>query len=240
MMQYKKRTYRQKILNHNFNSYNVIVKETDLFITSDTNETEYVLQSIHRYRSFIESYIQSNPQFLTSLKPISQDPFAPEIIRNMIECSTITSVGPMAAVAGAIAQFVGFDLLKLCSNVIIENGGDIFLKMEQDAQVGLFAGKSPLSEKIHIRIKKEDMPMGLCTSSGTVGSSLSFGRADAVCVKAKSASLADAAATALGNKIKSPKDVKKVLNDGLKIPGILGIVIVIERHMGVCGDMELF
>jgi len=238
-MQYKERLYRHKILNHNFNTYNVIVKETDLLVTSDENETDYILKSLYRYRGYIETYIQSHPEFLTSLKPISQDQFAPDIVRDMIESSTIACVGPMAAVAGAIAQFVGFELLKISTNVIIENGGDIFLNTQKDVHVGLFAGTSPLSEKIHIKIKKEHMPMALCTSSGTVGHSMSFGLADAVCIKAKSASLADATATSLGNKIKSPKDVKAILNEGLDIPGIIGIVIVIGSHLGVSGDIEL-
>lgn len=237
-MQYKERTYRNKILNNYLKSYNVIVRETDLFVTSNKDETEFVLQSVYRYRAFIETYIKSHPQFLTSLEPIAQDNFAPEIIRDMIDNSRNVNVGPMAAVAGAIAQFVGYDLLKRSTNVIIENGGDIFLKTENDVQVGIFAGESRLSERLIIRIKNEEMPIGICTSSGTVGPSLSFGKADAVCVKAKSASLADAAATALGNKIKSVKDVKKVLDEGAKIPGVLGIIIMIGDYLGVHGDIE--
>jgi hypothetical protein len=238
-MAFQERTYRNNVLNHNFNSYNIVVRETDLFVTSDIDETESVLKSVYRYRTFIEQYIKVHPHFLTSLKPVERDPFAPDIIRDMIEVSQIVDVGPMAAVAGAIAQYVGFDLLRRSSNVIVENGGDIFMKAQNDLHVGLFAGRSTLSGKLKIRIRKREMPMGICTSSGTVGPSLSFGKADAVCVKSKSVSLADAAATALGNKIESARDIKTVLNEGKKIPGILGILVILGEHLGAWGDLEL-
>ncbi|MBN1472678.1 MAG: UPF0280 family protein [Syntrophaceae bacterium] len=237
-MEFKERKYRNQILKHNLKSYNVIVGETDLFITSDTDESEYVLKSIYLYRSFIQTYISSHPEFLTSLEPVTKDDFAPVIIRDMIESSRIVNVGPMAAVAGAIAQYVGYDLLKINSNVIVENGGDIFIKTQNDIQVGIFAGNSLLSNKLKIGVKKEEMPLGICTSSGTVGHSVSFGYADAVCVKAKSVSLADAAATALGNKVKKTGDIEKTLNSGAQIMGIMGIIIVMGKHLGVWGDFE--
>jgi ApbE superfamily uncharacterized protein (UPF0280 family) len=133
---------------------------------------------------------------------------------------------------------VGKDLLRYSRNIIIENGGDIFIESQKDIHVGILAGNSPLSDSISIIIRKEDMPMGICTSSGTVGHSLSFGKADAVCVKAQSASLADAAATAIGNITKSKKDISRALQAGMKIKDVLGILIIVDDQFGVIGDIE--
>ena len=157
----------------------------------------------------------------------------------MIVAARKADVGPMAAVAGAIAEHVGKDLLQYSRNVIIENGGDIFIHSQNDVHVGISAGSSPLSDKLSIIVRKNEMPMGICTSSGTVGHSLSFGNADAVCVKAKSVSLADAAATAIGNMTKSKRDIPKALQAGMKIEEVLGIIIVVGDQFGAIGDIEL-
>jgi uncharacterized protein len=236
---FRERSYRNNILKNNLKTFIVTVRESDIFISADLILKDTALSSIHRYRSNLEAYIASHPEFLTSLYPIKSDDFAPPIIRDMIIASSKADVGPMAAVAGAIAEFVGKDLLLYSRNVIIENGGDIFIESQNDIHVGILAGNSPLSDKISIIIRKEDMPMGICTSSGTVGHSLSFGKADAVCVKAKSASLADAAATAIGNITKSKKDISRAIQAGMKIKDVLGIVIIVEDQFGVIGDIEL-
>ena len=124
------------------------------------------------------------------------------LVKEMIRVSTLANVGPMAAVAGAMAEFVSKDLLKISKQVIVENGGDIYLATSRERTIGIYAGTSPLSMKLGITISPEDSPLGVCTSSGTVGPSLSFGKADAVCILSKSAALADAAATAVGNVVR--------------------------------------
>lgn len=148
-------------------------------------------------------------------------------------------MGPMAAVAGAVAEFVGRDLLKHSANVIVENGGDLFVRAKQEIHIAIFAGESPLSYKIALKVKPEETPLGICTSSATVGHSLSFGIADAVCVKAESAALADAAATAIGNRVREPREIKNALEAGTQLPGVMGILIVAGSQMGVIGEMEL-
>ena len=110
----------------------------------------------------------------------------------MIFAAQAAGVGPMAAVAGALAEQVGQRLLKSTSEVIIENGGDIFIGARQILTVGVYAGGSPLSLKLGLRIDPAKGIRGICTSSGTVGHSLSFGKADAVCVLSDSCALADA------------------------------------------------
>jgi ApbE superfamily uncharacterized protein (UPF0280 family) len=148
-------------------------------------------------------------------------------------------VGPMAAVAGAIAEWVSKDLLKLSREVIIENGGDIYLTTSQERTIGIYAGSSPLSLKIGIVIRPEETPLGVCTSSGIVGPSLSFGKADAVCILSKSAALADAAATAVGNILQEKKDVERGLERGREIEGVLGTLIIMGEKMGVWGNIRL-
>jgi ApbE superfamily uncharacterized protein (UPF0280 family) len=145
----------------------------------------------------------------------------------------------MAAVAGAVAEHVGTELRFHSKEVVVENGGDIFLDARRDLTVGIFAGDSSLSDKLAIRIPAEKMPLGVCTSSGTVGPSLSFGQSDAVTVTSSSTALADAAATAIGNRAGSAEDIDRALTFGQTIPGVSGIIIIIGDRMGVWGDLEL-
>ena len=239
-MEYAERTYRNRISKGKLTTFHAKVKETDLYISADKNYKDIALESVCKCRRNIEEYIKYRPIFLNSLAPVEKDEFAPPIIRDMIEASRIFGVGPMASVAGAIARYVGTDLLEYSDNVIIENGGDIFLKLiDNDAHVGIFAGDSPLSYKIALRIKAEDTPVGICTSSGTVGHSLSLGTADAVCVMSKSTPLADAAATFIGNCVKGEGDIKRALDAGSQITGILGILIIVEDKLGAWGKIEL-
>ncbi len=238
-MNFQERTYRNRVSNNSLVSFQVSVCETDLFILSDADLSRAALSSVYKHRGFIELYIKNHPDFLTSLAPVNEDDLAPPIIRDMLKYSSIAGVGPMAAVAGAISEYVGNDLLKLAKNVIVENGGDIFLKSESETRVCIFAGASPLSYKVNILIKPEKTPIGVCTSSGTVGHSLSFGNADAVCVVSKCATLADAAATAIGNLVKGKQDVKAALERGMKIEGVSGILIIVGENLGAMGDIEL-
>jgi len=157
----------------------------------------------------------------------------------MAEAAQTAGVGPMAAIAGAIAECVGRELLEFSPEVIVENGGDIFLKVLHRRTIGIYAGDSPLTGKIGLQIEAKDTPLGVCTSSGTVGHSLSFGRADAVAVLAPSAALADAAATAIGNRVNKPEDIDKALELARGIAGLKGVVIIIGESIGVQGNIKL-
>lgn len=234
----EERTYRNLISKDNLKSYNVSIAESDLFISSDSDLSLQAKKSLLHHRSLLENYIKKHPQFLTSLLPLPTDNLAPPIVRDMLINSNICGVGPMAAVAGAIAQFVGNDLIALAETLIIENGGDIFLNAKDRLTVSVYAGESPLSYKVNFDVKPEKSPLGICTSSATVGPSLSFGKADAVCVISPSASLADAAASAIGNKVKSKSDIKKALDFGIKIEGVNGVIIICGSEMGAIGEVE--
>jgi len=238
-MKYFQRTYRNHISTNSLTSFHVCEQQTDLFIQADDDLTSQTIASVNLYRNHLKNYIQSHPEFLTSLRPLPNNNLAPPIVKTMLKASALVNVGPMAAVAGAISEFVGNDLLNYTSSVIIENGGDIFLKATKELNIAIFAGESPLSYQIALRIKPDETPLGICTSSATVGHSMSFGKADAVCVKAKSAALADAAATAIGNRVKGTSEIKNSLEAGKRIRGVLGILIIMKKQMGVIGDMEL-
>ena len=190
-------------------------------------------------RGQIEGYIQRYPEFAAALVPWREEAFAPEIVREMIGAGRAAGVGPMAAVAGAVAETVGRSLLEYSRQVVVENGGDVFLKTDGPVVAGLFAGNSPLSMKMGINVPDTRDGIGLCTSSGTVGHSLSTGSADAVCVVSHSCALADAAATAIGNQIHSPREIKTAISFGKRITGVLGVVVVVGREMGAWGQVEL-
>jgi ApbE superfamily uncharacterized protein (UPF0280 family) len=149
------------------------------------------------------------------------------------------NVGPMAGIAGAIAEFLGKDLLKKgYRDVIIENGGDIFLKTTKTRAIAIYTGRSKLFNNLRLKIKPQDTPMGICTSSGTIGHSLSFGCADSVIILSKSTTLADAVATATGNLVKTRQDLKMALGFARSIRGVLGIVIIIKDNLISWGRVE--
>ncbi len=236
---YQERQYRNLLLDQGFISFEVKVKETDLHIRALRDLKPLALQSVIRYRYQLEQYISQKPEFWRSLVPVPADEFAPPIVRGMIRAAESAGVGPMAAVAGAMAEAVGRDLLPQSPEVIVENGGDIFLRSSQELKVGIFAHTSPLSFRVGLRIPPTPQGWGVCTSSGTVGPSLSLGRADAVCVLSPAAALADAAATTVGNLIRSPADVPRGLEKAQSIPGLSGVVIIIGDKLGAWGEVEL-
>jgi len=236
---YEPRTYRHWIKDKDLVSFNIVVKETDLYIRASTNLRRKAHKLVLKYRDKLEKYIEQHPDFLTSLKPLSADKNAPLIIKKMSASAARVGIGPMASVAGAIAEFVGTELLAFSPEVIVENGGDIYLKSLRKRLIGIYAGKSPLTGKISLEINGEDTPLGICTSSGTVGHSLSYGRADAVIVVAKSATLADAAATATGNLIVQPSDIPNGIEFAKGIEGVKGVIVIKDDKVGLWGEVKI-
>ena len=239
MTEYRKRTYRKRVNTRDLVSFHVVVKETDLWVSADRNLEEETRDLVLTYRLQLESYISSHHTFMTTLQPYPEDPWAPPLVREMIKMTRSVGVGPIASVAGAMAQFVARDLLKSTDQIIVENGGDIFLKAERPITVSIFAGESPLSEKIGLKIPIRLMPLGICSSSGTVGHSLSMGAADVVCILSPSAILADGAATSLCNLIKGKRDLEMASRRAQKIKGIFGGLAIIGDVMVTWGDVEL-
>jgi ApbE superfamily uncharacterized protein (UPF0280 family) len=236
---FQERLYRIKCTGSGLVSFTARVKETDLWITAPRDLSQEATESIMAHRRGLERYLLENPAALTSLEPLPPDPLAPPLMAAMLAAGAKTGTGPMAAVAGAIAQAVGRDLAALAGEVMVENGGDVYLHVSREITVGLEAGDSPISGRLGLKIVQEDMPLCLGTSSGTVGHSLSLGRADAATVKAADGALADAAATALGNRVKSGRDLEAALDWVSGVEGVRGALIVIGAKLAAWGDMEL-
>ena len=158
---YEERTYRNLVRTDDLVNFEVIVKETDLLIRAERDLSKEARESILKYRNQLETYIAMHPEFVKSLVPLDEDPYAPEMVREMIRTSALCHVGPMAAVAGAMAEFVSRDLMKVSKQVIVENGGDIYLATSRERMVGIYAGTSPLSMKLGItHLRPKILPWG--------------------------------------------------------------------------------
>lgn len=221
-------------------TYQVVIEESDLFITSQVNLKSQILARLNKIRQDIKGYIFLHPEFATSLTPIKEDPEAPQIVINMIRAGQIMDVGPMAAVAGAISQDIADFAARSSPDILVENGGDIFIHSTKDRVVGLLPHPDEPAV-IGIRIDKKSTPCAVCSSSATIGHSLSLGNGDLVVVKSKSGAVADAAATALCNIIKNRKSLVRInrIRNDLEKKGILGVLAQMGEELSVWGDMEL-
>jgi len=233
------RKYRSWVASEDLVIFEVVKGESDLFISADKDLTVPAKQLIKECRSVIKDYIERCPQFKSSLQPLEATSGAAPIIKEMIEASQRANVGPMAAVAGAVSEYVGRGLLNFSPEVIVENGGDIFIKSSRDRVVGIYAGSSPFSGRISLKVKASLAPVGICTSSGTVGHSMSFGKSDSVTVISGSATGSDAAATAIANIVNAPKDIAGGIKLARSIKGIKGVLIVIGKKFGAWGEVEI-
>jgi len=233
------REYRHRVHANGLAAFRVVVRETDLLVMAERRLERETKDAAFRHRHAIETYMANHPRFGESLIPLEDDTLAPQVVREMLLAGRKCGVGPMAGVAGAVAHFVGQDLLPFSKDVIVENGGDIFMKSSEKRRVAIYAGSSPLSLRIGVVIRPEQTPLGICTSSGTVGHSRSSGRADAVCIISDNPTLADAAATSVGNHIKSRADIEQGLRLAQRIEGIQGVLAIVGDAMGAWGDVEL-
>ena len=243
-MDYIERSYRTLHHQGDLIHFEVMIKETDLDIGVRRERfspelVSWVENFIKEQRAHLEAYIMRDPDFKTTLVPHELLLDAPAIAVEMAGASHLAGVGPMAAVAGTFAQVVGKALAKRSRDVIIENGGDIFIKTARPRKIGIFAGNSPFSHKIALEIQPNQTPLGICTSSGTVGHSLSFGKSDAVIILAPSAPLADAVATAAGNLVQNEEDVQKAVDFAASIPGVTGAIAIKGEKLAAWGQIKI-
>jgi ApbE superfamily uncharacterized protein (UPF0280 family) len=241
---YRTRSYRRFHDQTDLISVQIQIQETDLHILATRNVKERATGLVLQYRLQIEKYIVKHPLFLATLDPLPLDLLAPPLVREMLVAGQKAGVGPMAAVAGTIAEFVGKTLsAEGVEEIIVENGGDIYVQRHKECSVAIFAGQSPLSYKVGLRLPASLMPVGICTSSGTVGHSLSLGKADAAVVVAKSTPLADAAATSIGNEVDlrlgAKAAVERALAKAKEFEEIEGAVVICGEVMGAIGAVEL-
>lgn len=224
--------------------FHTVLKETDLAIGVDKGSytgslVSFCEQQVRKLRGDLEDYISIHPEFRSSFTPLTLLPGAPPLAVIMAQAAYQAGVGPMAAVAGAIAQAVGEKLRTLVGDVIVENGGDIYLDSSVDRLVSVYAGHSQFSAKIAVRVPAAESPLGICTSSGTVGPSISLGRADAVVIKGNSAALADAVATGAANLIQTEQDLMRAVDYVQDISGITGILAIKNDRMAAWGNIEI-
>ena len=222
-------------------SSQVRLMETDIQVLAPRPVEEEALSLVVRVREEIESWIATHPEFLHSLEPLADDPAAPPAVRWMLRAGLGAGVGPMAAVAGVVAEYVGRGLRRLgLDEVIVENGGDLFVDRRQPCTIGVYAGDSPLSGRIGIRLAPEQMGCGVCTSSATIGHSLSLGQSDAAVVVAPDTGLADALATRLGNEIRDGAgDLNRALALARETEDVSGALVIVGDRLGAWGALEL-
>jgi ApbE superfamily uncharacterized protein (UPF0280 family) len=213
-------------------------KETRCTIISDKPEAvEAAEKTIIKHRKLLEAYIKTHPRFLYSLNPVDADD-GPGVAKLMALVSAKVGVGPMAAVAGVLADLAVEAMLGCGAKMaVVENGGEISAASTTPIDVALLAGDSPLSGQIGFRVEK--FPAGIATSSGVYGHALSFGEAEAVTVFSQKAGLADAAATAICNIVKGDPDqaIRKGVEKALSIKNVRGVLIIYKGKVAFAGDI---
>jgi ApbE superfamily uncharacterized protein (UPF0280 family) len=220
--------------------FRICVGESDLLVLAARDIRTGLFKQLKYYRRQLKQYIALHPDFATALSPLPPDPEAPELVQWMITVAREAGVGPMAAVAGTIAGMLARTIDPAVSpDLIIENGGDIYLRSLKERIIAIYAGNSPFSRKIGLRLSAQPEGIAVCTSAGTVGPSLSFGKADAVVIIAFDAGLADATATAIANRVQTAADLETALAFARKITGISGILIVKDEKIAAWGSVEL-
>ncbi len=198
-------------------------------------------KTLEQLRADIRSWARLYPQFQNSLAPLDVPQKAPEIVRRMYGGAALAGVGPFAAVAGTVSHMLAEAHAHAVPNLIIENGGDVFLYSTKERVVALLASPQE-SEDTHalgLSFTPEDFPLALCASSATIGHSLSLGTGELAVVRAKDGALADAVATAMGNRLRGAASVQSALDFGQSIAGVEGLFVQCDASMGIWGKMEL-
>jgi ApbE superfamily uncharacterized protein (UPF0280 family) len=217
----------------------VRIEESDLYISADKDIRETAFEKLQALRTELHQAIRCQPEFKVSLQPCLPVPGTGELVLQMEEAGSAWKVGPMASVAGAISEQVGRLLMETCRTVIVENGGDIYAKSGRPLLIGLYAGKaSPFSNRIIFEVNASK-GVGICTSSGSVGHSYSYGLADAVVTIHRNAAMADAAATAIGNMIKQPADIEKIIEQRSILKRLDGLILCMEDKIAIAGQVQL-
>lgn len=221
--------------------FQVAEYESDLAVAVDryTEQTAGTVRlAIQAARKVLTEYEHQYPGFFKALEPLPVRHQDPLMVRKMKMAAQKAGVGPMAAVAGAVSEAVGRQLLTECNEVIIENGGDLFIRSSQPRRVAVDAKTSGFGA-LQLEVAPDEYPFGVCTSSGTTGHSLSFGKADAATIISQDVLLADAMATALGNRIQTKEDIGRAIDWAKEVPGVLGILVIADGSLGAWGRIKL-
>jgi len=215
------------------------LKETIVTIAADDQaHIEAAKEAIRIHRAALETYILSDPYFRLTLEPYECPKNAPEIVKRMVKAGNTMGIGPMSAVAGTISALAVEAMVDAGAKyAIVDNGGDIALINDKPVVVGIYAGQSPI-KNLGLIFEPRHSITGVCTSAGTVGPSISFGMAYAAVVLSDDVSLADAAATALGNEVGIGKEsVEASFRVVKEIPGLRGAVVIQGEYIGMWGQL---
>lgn len=220
--------------------FQLVVEETDLWVAAREDLGVPMADHVRLLRGQIKSYAAVHPGFLTALEPLEAEARAPEIVRRMCRAGQLTGVGPMAAVAGALAQMLAEKFRDSSADLLVENGGDTYLFSTRDRHIGIL-NMPDQAVRLCVPVPAREFPCSFCASSARIGHSLSFGKADLVVVRARDAALADAAATALANALTGARAMDAVLAraQAWESIGLDGVFSQCEGKIGVWGNMQL-
>ncbi|OLN30545.1 protein of unknown function DUF375 [Desulfovibrio sp. DV] len=235
------RAYRQTLAPRpGETAFQVVVAQTDLLVVAERDLSREIADFVSALRARLSTYLLLHPDFQHSLVPVAATDDAPDIARDMAEAAARFGVGPMAAVAGAMSQAVADHFAGQSPELLVENGGDVFLTGRRERIVALLA-KPVEGARLALRFGPDALPAAICASSATVGPSLSLGRADMVTVVADRGAIADAAATALANLLVTADDMEGVLAaaEGMAGRGVRGAFLQLGELVGLVGDLEL-
>lgn len=213
------------------------IRQTIVTVIADEAYHPVCLDAIRLHRNDLELFIARNPYFKDTLEPYSCPEDAPLVVKRMCEASAKVGVGPMAAVAGTIASLsVEAMAAAGAAYALVDNGGDIALLNDEPVLVGIYAGASPIKD-LALKIPPRNRILGVCTSSGTVGPSISLGNADAALIISEDVPLSDAAATALGNRITDEASLEHAFDFLKDLPEITGAIGIIGDKMATYGTL---
>jgi len=234
-----KEIYRVNVAKKAEFAWKISYKYSDLFISCDRDIYSFIHDKLIDFYNILEQEIKENPDFEKSLIPLKNYSCNNWILSEMYKTSETFNVGPMAAVAGSLCEYISREIQDRVRYLVIENGGDVYIKSTRDAVISVFLKNNYFGKGLNIKIEKKLLPCGIASSSGTFGHSLSLGNSDIAMVLAKNAIIADAAATAFANKIKNKDDLEKAVNSMKDKEGILGLLAIKDEKIAIYGQMAL-
>ena len=231
--------YRNKISAEGRYSFRVDYKYSGLYIMCDRDISSELEEAILSFYRDIEMIIAGQPDFEKSLVPIKTGKDLPMTIKEMCCAGEVFNVGPMASIAGALCDHLAKNLTDRCNFLMIENGGDVYIKSNVPFEVGIFTKNIYFKDKLTLLIEAGQTPCGICSSSGSFGHSLSLGKSDLVTVLSRTATTADAAATAIANTINSEEDINEAIARFSRYSEIEGLIIIKNKRIGLWGKLQL-
>jgi|GEM_PF-1476937 len=219
----------------------ISAKETELQIfTSRKADKHAIEEKIRLMRMDIENYIERDRMFLVSLRPVVIQKDAPLIVREMARCAKLINCGPMSTLSGAIAGFLGEELVKDgFKDVVVKNATSIFIKSRKTLAINFYTGRSKIWSKLRLKIKPKDTPLGIAIQAGSQARDINFGCADNVFVLSAHTALAQGAAVNVSNRINTKSDMQRALDFARSIKGIAGVAIILKNNMLSWGKIEI-